>query len=136
AHQGVDLALLDLEVSVSKCVHRSEVLVDAAKLEEGHQPARRKRSRKTAKMRIAPVTTPCQKEDTCSRSRPLLMTAISSAPISAPTTLPLPPVKLTPPSSTAAITWSSSPVPVWGVAEEIRPVYITAARPTNTPLIA
>ena len=44
-----------------------------------------------------------------------LIVCSSSAPSAAPTTLPLPPKIATPPTTTAAITWSSSPVRGGGV---------------------
>lgn len=49
------------------------------------------------------------------------------------TTLPRPPIRLVPPITTAAITWSSKPIRMFGSADCIRAVSITAATAASVP---
>ncbi len=49
------------------------------------------------------------------------------------TTEPRPPIRLVPPITTAAITWSSNPVAVLGLADDMRAVWITEATAARKP---
>ena len=53
-----------------------------------------------------------------------------------PITDPLPPIRLVPPMTTAAMACSSQPTPTLGLAELILAVWMTAARPARNPQTA
>lgn len=83
-----------------------------------------------------PVMTFCQYDDTFARLNPFCNTAINKTPNAVPTTPPTPPLKLVPPSNTAAATSNSVPVPIVGAAEANRPVSMMPAIAANMALIA
>src|SRR5580658_7607156 len=61
---------------------------------------------------------------------------MSRAPKKVPITLPRPPIRLVPPTTTAAIdSSSSSPVPVWGEPDEKRAMYKKPTMAAQPPLI-
>ena len=64
---------------------------------------------------------------------PLRNTAMMSAPIIEPRMLPLPPFKLAPPITTAAITSSSRPIATEGSPCVSRESCISPPRPKNNP---
>ena len=59
-----------------------------------------------------------------------------NAPISVPITVPSPPVRLPPPITTAAITWSSYVTPAVGWPVISRDVSIIPAKPVSKPQMA
>src|SRR4051794_7867827 len=67
---------------------------------------------------------------------PSLITAISSAPSTAPTTDPEPPVRLVPPMMAEAMTTSSKPTPVFGLPLLKNATAISATSAQTPPMIA
>ena len=88
-------------------------------------------------MRITrPTATDCHSCGTEMIRRPLVSTAMMSAPMTVPMMEPLPPWSDVPPMTTAAMASSSSPMPPVGWAELRREADSTPARPMNRPDIA
>ena len=69
-------------------------------------------SSSTATITTMPTTMNCQNASTLSMTRPVVSTAMISAPITVPMIVPDPPDMLTPPMMTAAIEESSSGSPI------------------------
>ena len=63
-----------------------------------------------------PLITICQNSDTPSSTRPSASTPMTNAPMSVPPIVPRPPISDVPPSTTAAIAFSSKVSPVAGCA--------------------
>src|SRR6266540_3594811 len=89
----------------------------------------------TATIITVPITICWIKDETPRRLRPFLRTAMISAPIKVPTTVPSPPSKLVPPITVAAIASNSYDIPAMGCAEFNRAVSRIAAKPLNNPAI-
>ena len=66
---------------------------------------------------------------------PLFMTPMTKAPITAPTTLPKPPVVDAPPIKHAAMTSSSMPSPAFGVAVFRRAAKTSPPSAAMTPIV-
>lgn len=68
----------------------------------------------TASSKMAPLTIYCQKVATSIMLMPLSRADIINAPITAPATLPMPPARLVPPMTQAAMASSSAILPAEG----------------------
>eukprot|EP01022_Parablepharisma_sp_SALTPOND_P020740 TRINITY_DN385_c0_g1_i13.p1 TRINITY_DN385_c0_g1~~TRINITY_DN385_c0_g1_i13.p1 ORF type:complete len:868 (-),score=317.47 TRINITY_DN385_c0_g1_i13:3732-6335(-) len=68
--------------------------------------------------------------------KPLFITPMMSAPTTVPQIVPTPPIRLVPPSTTAAIASSSQPLPQLPLAPYRRLADIAPASPENRPLMA
>ena len=86
-------------------------------------------SRPTASTMITPTAICCQFELTPMTTRPLVTTCSSSTPTMPPASVPAPPKRLTPPTTTPAMTVSSQPEPI-----EVVPLARSAI--TNMPAMA
>ena len=80
-----------------------------------------------------PIVTSYQYEEKFSRTSPFLSTANSRTPRNVPMMVPLPPNRLAPPSTTAAITSSSWPTMMFGIADSTIAVCTIAATPESSP---
>jgi hypothetical protein len=90
----------------------------------------------TATIRITPVTTCCQKLETPAIESPFWSVPMKRTPTAVPTTLPTPPVKLVPPSSTAAAAASGMSAPTSGLAAPSRPAWMMPPSAAPRPAIA
>jgi hypothetical protein len=91
---------------------------------------------KTAITMIEPMTTGCRYAETFIRVRPFVITPINVAPINVPITPPMPPKRLVPPMTTAAIAVNSVPVAVVGSPLLKRDVSKSPPIPQHSPEIA
>src|SRR5690606_6189737 len=71
-------------------------------------PASDERSHQTARIKMRPLTMYCQKGSISSMLMPLSRLTMTSAPIMEPVTLPVPPLRLVPPITQAAMASSSN----------------------------
>src|SRR5581483_7002082 len=90
----------------------------------------------TASTIAIPLITICQMLGTSSSASPLASTPMKTAPITASSTLPTPPLSAIPPTTTAAITSSSAPLPWYGTAIATCAVISTPASPAQAPAAA
>ncbi|VFS93482.1 Uncharacterised protein [Pseudomonas aeruginosa] len=67
---------------------------------------------------------------------PAANTEMISTPKKVLTTEPRPPIRLVPPITTAAMTWSSRPTPALGSAASRREIWNSAANPASSPIRA
>src|SRR4249920_471332 len=142
AHQPHDLARIQVYGDAVDGMHAAERDPDIAHLDERRSAAidhlaallRTIVSRATAKTRTMPTTMSCSGASIPIRTMPDTSDCITSAPSSAPTIVPTPPVNDVPPITVAAITLSSIPVPRLLTAAFSRAIWTAAASPTNRPM--
>src|SRR4029450_8354248 len=94
----------------------------------------RRRSTPTATRMNTPMNRAVSSLGHPSRVTAALTVPTSRAPSTVPSTVPRPPRMLVPPMTTAAITWSSKPVPTAWPMRPPPPMNTTAASPTMTPV--
>ena len=75
-----------------------------------------------------PMHTCCQKAETLRSTNPVVRVAMNKAPTKVPNTPPIPPERLVPPITTAAMAFNSYPCPATGWPENSLEVYITPLR--------
>ena len=108
-------------------------IVDAVAVADRWNRRRRTASTATAMRMTTPYRAWSQNCDRRSRINALEMKPRNRAPSAAPTTVPDPPKILTPPTTTAATTWSVTPVAAVALIVPKRMPHMTPAMPDRSP---
>src|SRR4029453_8763108 len=142
ADQPDHLAGIQVDGHAVHGVDAAERDPDVAQLDErragavGHRAAllRTIVSSVTASTRTMPTTMSCSGASMPMSTMPDTSDCMTSAPSSAPTIVPMPPLTEVPPITAAAITLSSIPVPRLLTAALSRAIWTAAASPTSKPI--